>query len=114
MTKNVFGLFLLLATAVAFVSCDSTDLNEDLQMSKEYQSKQVTNPGDPVVKTIYESDRSTDCDDMEMCYIYTVDVHKSGIRDTVNVETQPLYRSIYTIDLGTHKVNEFGTWSASN
>lgn len=115
MTKNVFGLFLLLATAIlGFTSCDNTDLTEDLQMSKEYQSKNVATPGDPVIKTTYESERNTDSDDMEMIYVYTVNVHESGKKDTINTETQPLYRSITTIDLGTYKVAEFGKWNATN
>jgi hypothetical protein len=114
MNKNVFGaIFMLLATAIAFVSCDNSDLNEELEMSKEYQAKSV-NDGDPILNTIYESERNTDSDNMEMIYVYTVNVHKSGKKDTIRTETQPLFRSITTIDLGTHKVNEFGTWNASN
>ena len=115
MTKNILG-FILLATAMTFglTSCDNTDLNEDLELSKEYQAKSVTTPGDPVIGTTYESERFTDSDDLEMCYVYTVDVHRSGKKDTTNIETQPLYRSITTIDLGTHKVSEYGSWNASN
>jgi hypothetical protein len=113
MNKKVFGvLVMLLATAFTLISCDDKDMEEDFLRVQSVSEKPAE--GDYVVSTEYRGDREVTSENSELCSVYKIDVYNSGKESEELIATQPLYRGITTSDLGTHKVNNFGVWSASN
>jgi hypothetical protein len=113
MNKKVFGvLIMLLATAFTLISCDDKDMEEDFLRVQSVSEKPAE--GDYVVSTEYRGDREVTSENSELCSVYKIDVYNSGKESEELIATQPLYRGITTSDLGTHKVTNFGAWSASN
>lgn len=112
MRKYFFFPAIVALVCFVFTSCvDDTDEDHGGYTTMSIQNKSVATADSTGVEYFGawgEVEETT-----QLVYVYRVDYNPYK-RDTVLVETQPLYRGIATRDLGTHEVAEYGNWSATN
>lgn len=110
--RKYFFFPAIVALCFGFVSCvDDTDVDHGGYTTMSIQNKSVATADSTGVE--YFGSWGEVEETTQLVYVYRVDYNPYK-RDTVLVETQPLYRGIAKRDLGTHEVAEYGNWSAAN